>query len=94
MPSAARRHSGGGVIGGVIGGLVGSKGQKQQVSSMTACMRSSTSEVPAAIFWEVCERFSTHDIIGAWYMEIYPDTTFSSNPRIVTSRMSSSARSC
>ena len=45
------------------------------------------------IFWEVCGAIFGLMIIGAWYMETYLDTTFSSNSRIVTSRMSSSARS-
>ena len=45
------------------------------------------------IFWEVCGAIFGLMIIGAWYMETYLDTTFSSNSRIITSRMSSSARS-
>lgn len=45
------------------------------------------------IFWEVCGAIFGLMIIGAWYMETYLDTTFSSNSRIMTSRMSSSARS-
>lgn len=45
------------------------------------------------IFWEVFGAIFGLMIIGAWYMETYLDTTFSSNSRIITSRMSSSARS-
>ena len=45
------------------------------------------------IFWEVFGVIFGLMIIGAWYMETYLDTTFSSNSRIITSRMSSSARS-
>ena len=45
------------------------------------------------IFWEVVGASFGLMIIGAWYMETYLDTTFSSNSRIITSRMSSSARS-
>ena len=45
------------------------------------------------IFWEVLGAIFGLMIIGAWYMETYLDTTFSSNSRIITSRMSSSARS-
>ena len=45
------------------------------------------------IFWEVVGAVFGLMIIGAWYMETYLDTTFSSNSRIITSRMSSSARS-
>ena len=45
------------------------------------------------IFWEVFGAIFGLMIIGAWYMETYLDTTFSSNSRIITPRMSSSARS-
>ena len=45
------------------------------------------------IFWEVFGAIFGLMIISAWYMETYLDTTFSSNSRIITSRMSSSARS-
>ena len=45
------------------------------------------------IFWEVFGAIFGLMIIGAWYMETYLDTTFSSNSRIITSRISSSARS-
>ena len=45
------------------------------------------------IFWEVLGAVFGLMIIGAWYMETYLDTTFSNNSRIITSRMSSSARS-
>ena len=36
------------------------------------------------IFWEVCGAIFGLMIIGAWYMETYLDTTFSSNSRIIT----------
>ena len=45
------------------------------------------------IFWEVFGAIFGLMIIGAWYMETYLDTTFSSNSRMIGSRMSSSARS-